>query len=80
MCFLVTNGERAMVVVMDEEGDPGRHAVSPGSEGVSDGYVLGNGQEDEYPDADTISLRDGLEELRALVDGRSTLGAWRSDR
>jgi hypothetical protein len=42
--------------------------------------VLGNGQEDEYPDADTISLRDGLEELRALVDGRSTLGAWRSDR
>ena len=61
---LVSNGTRAMVVLMSGEGDPGEHAVSPGAVGSSDGYVLDNGQEDTYEDADTVPLPDALTALR----------------
>ncbi|MFC9586620.1 hypothetical protein ACFVJ8_27855 [Streptomyces yangpuensis] len=50
----VTNTERAMVMLLEDEGDPGEHAVAPGAEGSSDGFVLSNGQSDEYPDEDTV--------------------------
>lgn len=39
----VTNGERAMVMLLADEDDPGEHAVDPGAGGVGDGYVLANG-------------------------------------
>src|SRR5690242_3359277 len=64
----VSNGTRAMVVLMSGEGDPGEHAVSPGAAGSSDGYVLDNGQEDTYEDADTIPLPDALEALCSIID------------
>src|SRR5258708_24404141 len=37
---LVTNGERAMLVVMNEPGDPGVHAVDPSAgSGRSGGFI-----------------------------------------
>ncbi|MEU6270983.1 hypothetical protein ABZ871_00950 [Streptomyces populi] len=48
----VTNTERAMVMLLDGKGDPGGHAVAPGAGGSSAGFVLSDGQHDEYPDED----------------------------
>ncbi|MFE2163751.1 hypothetical protein ACFXB3_01500 [Streptomyces sp. NPDC059447] len=53
---VVTNGERAMVVLLDGDGDPGEHLVDPRCEGSSDGYVLSNGQVDRYADRDTVAF------------------------
>ncbi|MFJ3861378.1 hypothetical protein ACIPRL_34755 [Streptomyces sp. NPDC090085] len=53
----VTNTKRAMVMLLEEEGDPGEHAVDPGAKGSSGGFVLSNGQDDEYPDEDTVPHR-----------------------
>ncbi|MFE3016923.1 hypothetical protein [Streptomyces sp. NPDC059256] len=52
----VTNTERAMVMLLAGAGDPGEHAVDPGADGWSDGFLLANGQDDEYPDEDTVPL------------------------
>ena len=68
MLAVVSNGSRAMVVLMNGQADPGEHAVSPGSTGSSDGYVLENGQEDTYDDADTVPLEDALDIVRSVVD------------
>jgi hypothetical protein len=78
----VSNGTRVMVVLMSGEGDPGEHAVSPGAVGSSDGYVLDNGQEDSYEDADTIPLVDALTALGSIIDsGQPAPGAsWSVDR
>jgi hypothetical protein len=78
----VSNGTRAMVVLMNSEGDPGEHAVSPGAVGSDDGYVLDNGQEDTYEDADTIPLPHALKALRSIIDsGRPPPGTpWDVDR
>ncbi|MBQ0825692.1 hypothetical protein [Streptomyces tagetis] len=72
---VVTNTERAMVVLLAREGDPGEHAVDPGAEGWSDGYVLANGQDDEYPDEDTIPLDEAFRIVEHLVGE----GAWPAD-
>ncbi|MFG2481094.1 hypothetical protein [Streptomyces fagopyri] len=56
----VTNNERAMMSLLTEEGDPGEHAVDPGVEGSSEGFVLSNGQHDEYPNEDTVPLEEAL--------------------
>ncbi|MGW8777097.1 Imm1 family immunity protein [Streptomyces sp. NPDC055796] len=53
---VVTNGERAMVVLLDGEGDPGEHLVDPRGEGSSGGYLLSNGQVDSYADRDTVAF------------------------
>ncbi|TRV80456.1 hypothetical protein FKN01_06840 [Streptomyces sp. 130] len=71
----VTNGERAMVMLLDREGDPGEHAVDPGADGESDGFVLANGQDDEYPDQDTVPLAEGLRIVECIVG----TGAWPAD-
>ncbi|MFF0052194.1 hypothetical protein [Streptomyces sp. NPDC005498] len=68
----VTNTERAMVVVLEGEGDPGEHAVDPGADGSSEGFVLSNGQHDEYPDEDTVPL----EEAFRIVDHIVSKGSW----
>lgn len=49
---LVSNGPRAMVLLIQhDDGDPGEHAVDPaGGAGSSGGFVLDNGQVDEYSD------------------------------
>ena len=78
----VSNGTRAMVVLMERAGDPGEHAVSPGEVGSSGGYVLETGQEDTYDDADTVPLDDALAAAREIVDtGRPPGGMrWTVDR
>ncbi|MER5748154.1 hypothetical protein [Streptomyces sp. NPDC002225] len=80
--FVVSNTGRAMVMLLDHAGDPGEHATDPGAEGWSDGYVLANGQEDEYPDADTVPLAEGLRIVRhILATGRPPSDAsWTVDR
>ncbi|MET9728915.1 hypothetical protein [Streptomyces zaomyceticus] len=68
----VTNTERAMVMLLEEEGDPGEHAVDPGAEGASEGFVLSNGQHDEYPDQDTVPIGEAFGLVEHIV-GR---GSW----
>ncbi|MGW4201276.1 hypothetical protein [Streptomyces sp. NPDC004726] len=46
----MTNTERAMVMPLEREGDPGGHAVDPEAGGPSDGFALSYGQYDKYPD------------------------------
>lgn len=71
-----------MVMLLDDEDDPGEHAVTPGAAGRSMGFVLANGQHDEYPDADTVPLADALR----IIDHILTVGAppgdttWSVDR
>ncbi|MEV0916321.1 hypothetical protein AB0I93_18955 [Streptomyces sp. NPDC049967] len=72
---VVTNAERAMVVLMNGDDDAGEHAVDPEAEGSSDGFVLSNGQDDEYPDVDTVPL----EEAFRIVDHIVSSGSWPAD-
>lgn len=71
----VTNTERAMVMLLEDEGDPGEHAVDPGAEGASDGFVLSNGQDDEYANEDTVLLGVAL----GLVEQIIGMGSWPAD-
>ncbi|MGW8884569.1 hypothetical protein [Streptomyces sp. NPDC055749] len=71
----VTNSQRAMLVLMDGEGDAGRHAVDPGAEGSSDGFVLSNGQNDEYLDVDTVPLEEAFRIVNHIV----SRGSWPAD-
>ncbi|EAP99760.1 hypothetical protein JNB_06314 [Janibacter sp. HTCC2649] len=82
LLVVVSNGTRSMVVLMKGEGDPGEHAVSPDAAGSSDGYVLENGQEDSYENADTVPVADALEAVRSIIDsGRPPGGSsWSVDR
>ncbi|GGK15896.1 hypothetical protein GCM10011583_54720 [Streptomyces camponoticapitis] len=73
--IFVTNTERAMVMLLEEEGDPGEHAVDPGAPGSSDGFVLSNGQDDEYPDEDTVPIHEALRLVEQIVG----TGSWPTD-
>ncbi|MFD1948229.1 hypothetical protein [Nocardioides aestuarii] len=80
---LVSNGSRAMVMLLDHgNGDPGEHATDPTAAGSSDGFVLENGQVDEYPDHDTVPMREALRIVTHLVaDGTPPSDAsWHVDR
>ncbi len=71
----VTNTERAMVVLLEEEGDPGEHAVDPGAQGSSDGFVLSNGQDDEYSNEDTVPIHEAFRLVKQIVK----TGSWPKD-
>ncbi|ARF77151.1 hypothetical protein B7C62_13765 [Kitasatospora albolonga] len=71
----VTNTERAMVMLLEDEGDPGEHAVSPGAQGSSDGFALSNGQDDEYPDEDTVPVIEAFRLVEQIVG----TGSWPAD-
>lgn len=79
---VVSNGSRAMVVLMSGPGDPGEHAASPGATGAGDGYALENGQEDTYADADTVPLAVALDAVESIVDTGAPPAAtpWVVDR
>lgn len=79
---VVTNAERATVMLLAGEGDPGEHATDPGAEGWSDGFVLANGQSDAYPDADTVPLDAALRIVRHVLatGGPPADAAWTVDR
>ncbi|GAA2106184.1 hypothetical protein GCM10009759_44090 [Kitasatospora saccharophila] len=59
---VLSNGERAMVALLDGPGDPGEHATDPDADPAewSDGFILANGQADAYPDPDTVPLERAL--------------------
>ncbi|WP_369164943.1 hypothetical protein [Streptomyces sp. AFD10] len=71
----VTNTERAMVMLLEEESDPGEHAVAPRAQGSSDGFVLSNGQDDEYPDEDTVPISEAFRLVKHIVG----TGSWPTD-
>ncbi|MDX3798273.1 hypothetical protein [Streptomyces sp. AK04-3B] len=71
----VTNTERAMVMLLEDEGDPGEHAVDPGAQGSSDGFVLSNGQGDEYLDEDTVPIHEAFRLVQQIV----ATGSWPTD-
>ncbi|GHI83377.1 hypothetical protein Sxan_07410 [Streptomyces xanthophaeus] len=70
----VTNTQRAMVVLFDGEYGE-QHAVDPGASGSSEGFVLSNGQHDEYPDEDTVPIREAFRLLEHIV----ATGSWPAD-
>ncbi len=78
---VVTNGSRAMVMMLDEPGDAGEHVIDPGATGHQGGYVLGNGQHDTYNNADTVPLEQALTIVEHILSyGRPPAGAsWRVD-
>ncbi|WP_123439916.1 hypothetical protein [Streptomyces sp. PanSC9] len=71
----VTNTERAMVMLLEAEGDPGEHAVAPGAVGSSKGFVLSNGLHDEYPDEDTVPVGEAFRIVEHIV----STGSWPAD-
>ncbi|GGZ37460.1 hypothetical protein [Streptomyces poonensis] len=71
----VTNTARAMVMLLDGEGDPGEHAVDPGADGWSEGFVLSNGQHDAYPDEDTVPIGEAFRIVEHIV----STGSWPAD-
>ncbi|MFE0332491.1 hypothetical protein ACFW08_38030 [Streptomyces sp. NPDC058960] len=71
----VTNTERAMVMLLEAKGDPGEHAVEPGAVGSSKGFVLSNGQHDEYPDEDTVPIGEAFRIVEHIV----STGSWPAD-
>lgn len=64
-----------MVMLLEEDGDPGEHAVDPGAEGQSDGFVLSNGQHDEYADNDTMPIGEAFRIVEHIVG----TGSWPAD-
>lgn len=62
-----TNGTRVMLMLLENPGDAGVHAIDPGGRGQSGGYVMDNGQLDTYMDADTVPLREGQRLLASLL-------------
>ncbi len=78
---VTSNGERAMVMLLREAGDPGEHAIDPSAAGRSDGYVLSNGQNDTYDDRDTIPLDRALAVVEGVIDRdeRPTDVEWQND-
>lgn len=70
MLCLVTNGPRALLMLLDHQGDAGAHLIDPrGGDEPVDGFVLANGQVDEYAERDTVPLATALDVLRSLIDG-----------
>ncbi|MEV6117936.1 hypothetical protein AB0L59_37100 [Streptomyces sp. NPDC052109] len=64
---VVTNTERALVMLLGGEDDPGAHAVSRGARGTSGGFRLSNGQCDAFPDEDTVPLDEALRIVRHVI-------------
>jgi hypothetical protein len=83
MISVVSNGSRAMVMLLQHSnGDPGEHAIDPAGVGSSGGFVLENGQIDEYPDRDTVPMEHALRIVTYLVaEGVPPSDAsWQVDR
>ncbi|CAM5265975.1 hypothetical protein GCM10010343_14260 [Streptomyces avidinii] len=64
-----------MVMLLDGETDAGEHALSPGAGSSSSGFVLANGQHDEYPEEATVPLTEAM----GIVSHILTTGAPPSD-
>ncbi|MEV8314827.1 hypothetical protein AB0Q95_11695 [Streptomyces sp. NPDC059900] len=71
----VTNTQRAMVMLLDGEDDPGEHAVEPGAPGSREGFVLSNGQHDVYQNEDTVPIGEAF----TIVGHIIRRGSWPTD-
>lgn len=71
-----------MVMLLDDESDPGEHAVTPGAASRSKGFILANGQHDEYLDEDTVPLPDALRIVDQILAEGTPPGdtTWSVDR
>jgi hypothetical protein len=81
LCVLPGPG-RVYVMYLAEEGDAGYHAVDPASSPeVERGYVLSNGQRDEWPDCETVSSDNALPIVEHLLryNERWPGVAWNND-
>jgi hypothetical protein len=81
--FVITNGDRAMVMLLRWPEDDGEHLGDTRvGETFSGGFVLSNGQHDTYPDADTVPLDEALQAVVQIIDGlpRSESQHWIIDR
>lgn len=79
MLHLVTNRRRMMVMLMEADGSAG-HAIDDGAQGMSSGYLLENGQEDEYADRDTLTVPDALCMIEwILTHGAAPESGWSVD-
>ncbi|GAA1980947.1 hypothetical protein [Catenulispora subtropica] len=63
-----TNGERALVMLLADEGDSGQHLVDLQATGESGGFVLGNGQADVYANRDTVPFATAGRAVAHLID------------
>ncbi|XVQ10993.1 hypothetical protein ACQP1W_52320 [Spirillospora sp. CA-255316] len=79
---VVSNTERAMVMLLEGDGDPGEYAVDPDAGGWSEGFVLENGQHDSYPNETTVPLEEAFRIVgHILTFGSPPAGAaWAVDR
>ncbi len=79
---VISNTDRALVMLLDSEDDPGEHAITPAAHGSSTGFVLANGQIDEFPDQDTVPLTEALHIASHILDtGFPPVdAAWSIDR
>jgi hypothetical protein len=79
---LVSNGVRAMVVLMTGVGDAGEHAVDETAIGSSNDFVHDNGQVDEYPNQDTVPVDVALRVVASVVQNGTPPPdvGWRVDR
>jgi hypothetical protein len=83
LACLLSNGERAMLMVLDSSDDPGHHAFDElADDQLISGFALGNGQIDEYRACDTVPVEQALCALRVLIDDGvlDARIAWKSDR
>jgi hypothetical protein len=72
---VITNGRRAMVMLLHGEDDPGEHLVDPHGVGRSGGFVLSNGQVDTYGDRDTVDFIVAGHAVAYFIDH----GLWPDD-
>jgi hypothetical protein len=72
---VVTNGARAMVMLMHGDGDPGEHLIDTRGEGRSGGFLLANGQVDTYADRDTVVFSVAGRAVAHLIEH----GVWPDD-
>ncbi|MCW2879954.1 MAG: hypothetical protein JWQ95_4054 [Sphaerisporangium sp.] len=79
---VISNGTRALVMLLDEPDDVGMHAVDPVATGRENGYILANGQHDTYDNRDTLPLGEALRVAQHIVEqGRPPANTtWQADR
>jgi len=83
--YLLTNRDedRAFLVYLTQDNDGGYHGVTeddPDSQAVV-GFLLSNGQRDEWEVQETVALEDGFRALKhfSLYGGRAPFIAWHAD-
>ncbi|MFD3870230.1 hypothetical protein [Streptomyces sp. NPDC058623] len=79
---IISGTDHARFMLLDDEADPGEHAISPGANSSSSGFVLANGQDDEYPDEDTVPFPEAMRIVSyILTTGAPPTGVpWTIDR